>query len=285
VVTRLSLQRLSRVRDRVLALGQIVTLRNADGSFTPAEVERLAEELRLPRIGNASRELARLKSDELVVRLTAGGWAITPEGDHVLLSTIGKLDSVEAPAPATSGADLGEVRHQIIPASLAPEPWIGAIGHLLDDHPFERNVLLITRFPANESDPLWAFIPKARAACKQHGLELHVAGDRNADPLLFNNVAGYMWACRFGLALFEAHGDPPRRPASLNQNLLIEVGSMLMTGRRCAILRDTSVEQMPTDLVGHIFHPVRFEDLGAAIDVLHRALVADFGTKRCSECP
>jgi len=60
-----------------------------------------------------------------------------------------------------------------------------------------------------------------------------------------------MWASRYGVAFFE-----DRRGRRVNYNLTIEIGSMLMTGRRCALLKDTSVEKLPTDLVGKIYKEV-----------------------------
>jgi hypothetical protein len=246
-------------------------------------VSAVADELRLPPLGDVERELTRLRQAGLVMRPKAGGFAITPEGELAIVAVVGELTST-GPSTAVEGSQLGSARHQIIPAELAPETWIPAIARLLEKHPFETNVFLMSRFPDREDDPLMGVIREARQSCAEHGLTLHVAGDQNADPLLFNNVAGYMWACRFGLALFEAHGDPPKKPATLNQNLLIEVGGMLISGRRCAILRDESVERMPTDLVGHIFHPLVMSNSASVKAVLHEAIVRDFGVPRCPGC-
>lgn len=280
----LSLQRLPRARDRVLALGQLVALRAQSATFSRDEIIALGEQLRLPRLGDVMRELTRLKDEGFVMRRRDRGWAVTPEGEQHLLNTVGELAPLTRDVDVV-GAVLGTARHQVIPAALAPEPWMPAISRLLERQPFDRNVLLMTRFPRQRDDPLVGLIESARSVCTAHGLKMHLAGDENADPVLFNNVAAYMWACRFGLAFFEAHGDPPNKPAALNQNLLIEVGGMLMAGRRCAILRDSSVEQMPTDLVGHIFHSLNLADLDAATAQVHRALVRDFGTARCPRCP
>jgi hypothetical protein len=60
-----------------------------------------------------------------------------------------------------------------------------------------------------------------------------------------------MWASRYGVALFE-----DRAARGLNHNLLIEVGAMIMTGRRCALLKDGSIEKMPTDFGGMIYKSV-----------------------------
>lgn len=93
-------------------------------------------------------------------------------------------------------------------------------------------------------------IATARTALEAHGLTLHLAADRQIEDDLLSNIAGYMWACKYGVALFENRRPEPE--ADLNKNMLIEVGAMLMTGRRCALLRDVNAPPMPTDLTAQI---------------------------------
>ncbi len=78
-----------------------------------------------------------------------------------------------------------------------------------------------------------------------------------------------MWACRYGVALFEDRVD-----RGLNDNLLIEVGAMLMTGRRCALLKDGSIERMPTDFVGMIYKSVDLS-VGDTVAATVRAWLKD----------
>jgi hypothetical protein len=154
---------------------------------------------------------------------------------------------------------LGHGLHSLLPWTLAPVKWRPAISRLLETHPFERNVFCMTRFPRDrDDDPIPDVVERIRAAVGRHGLHLHLATDRLIDDDLLANIAGYMWACKYGIALFE-----DRVEEGLNYNLVIEVGAMLMTGRRCALLRDTTAPSMPTDLVGHIYRPVDFGDLDA----------------------
>src|SRR5438874_1801095 len=80
-----------------------------------------------------------------------------------------------------------------------------------------------------------------------HGLRLHLASDAIVEDTLFANVAAYMWACRYGFALLE-----DRVEEGVNYNVVIEVGAMFMAGRQTALLKDTTVPTLPTDLVGHI---------------------------------
>lgn len=66
--------------------------------------------------------------------------------------------------------------------------------------------------------------------------------------------------------------------------MIIEIGAMLMTGRRCALLRDKSVPKMPTDLVGQIYKPVDFDDLDEVAAEIHKWAAEDLGFGPCAKC-
>lgn len=171
----------------------------------------------------------------------------------------------------------------MLPPGLAPAVWRDGIRALLDRSPFETNVLLMTRFPSREpvaGDPIDDVITTVREALSKHGLQLHRADDRIVDEDLWGNVAAYMWACRYGLGLAE-----DRVGRGLNYNLVIEVGAMMLAGRRCAVLKDETVAAMPTDLIGRIFKPVDFDDLAAVSDEAHKFAADDLGLGRCGSCP
>ncbi|MBJ7353472.1 MAG: hypothetical protein JHC98_01480 [Thermoleophilaceae bacterium] len=142
----------------------------------------------------------------------------------------------------------------------------------------------MTRFPNAEKedelpDPVRAVIGSAREGLASHGLVLHLASDRTADDELFGNIAAHMWACKYGIGLFET-----RFGAEFNDNLQIEVGAMLMTGRRVALLKDIDTPDMPTDFVGHIYKEVDFEDPDAVSRIAHGWAADDLGLGRCGDC-
>ncbi len=78
-----------------------------------------------------------------------------------------------------------------------------------------------------------------------------------------------MWACHYGVAFFEDRVD-----RGLNHNLLIEVGAMIMSGRRCALLKDGSIEKLPTDFVGMIYKSVDLS-AGETVAQVVRAWIKD----------
>jgi hypothetical protein len=123
-------------------------------------------------------------------------------------------------------------------------------------------------------------IKTTRDALKSHGLHLHLASDRQADDELFGNIAAHMWACKYGIALFET-----RFGSEFNDNLQIEVGAMLMTGRRVALLKDRDTRDMPTDFVGQIYKSADFDDPDAVQEEVHRWAARDLGLGDCPDCP
>ncbi len=282
---------------KVLVLGELAGARHGDHWFAPNDVASLFEALRVPAPGNINQELSRLRKAGFVrTRSTRPSWTLTPEGADRVKALVGDIDlaALAAEIETVGGARLGHAIHTVLPPALAPVKWAAPIQRMLTEFDFDRNVFCMTRFPRNEADteyldPVAEVIPAARQALKPHGLVLHVASDRLLDDDLYGNIAAHMWACRFGVALFE-----DRLGRGLNHNMIIEVGSMLITGRRCALLKDHTIrsvadrpdaETMPTDFVGQIYKPVDFDDLNEISSELHRWAAFDLGLGPCASCP
>jgi hypothetical protein len=238
------------------------------------------ETLRLPSPGNVSQATGLLRDAGLMVRRRDGaGWSLTPVGHDGLSALLEDFDieTIEAEIAVVGGAELQQTQQPLIPPQLAPVRWAVPIRRLLNEFQFDRNVFCMTRFPREERedempDPVKDVIDTARGTLATHGLYLHLASDRSADDELFGNIAAHMWACKFGIGLFET-----RFGEAFNDNLQIEVGSMLMTGRRVALLKDRETPDMPTDFVGQIYKPVDFEDQESVSEALNRWVEEDLG--------
>lgn len=262
--TALYVQDLPNDAQRILLLSHLVGLRTADGWFETSDVAGLIYDLRLPPVSNVSAVMGRLRDRDLLVRqVRQRRWSLTPRGRADVVSLLSGLDEsrfiaqLEAETSAAPGAMLGGVTHPVIPPELAPPRWSAGIARLLSDFPFERNVFCMTRFPGDEGlpDPITQVIDIARDVLAGCGLHLHLASDGLLDDELFGNVGAYMWACRYGIGLLE-----DRAGEGLNFNVMTELGSMLITGRRCALLKDRTVPKLPTDLAGHVYKSVDFDD-------------------------
>lgn len=281
----LTIQELAQVVDRVLVLGEIAGQRGQRGWFNPSDVMHLFETFRVPRPADiANNLLAAEKRGFTVRRPKLPKWSLTPLGRKRVHELVGSIDLTKLSPEMTgvAGAEFGDGFHSVLPPTLAPVQWSAGIARMLRRFPFERNVFCMTRLPdkTDPSDELHGAIARCREVLDQHGLQLHLATDRVFDDALLGNVAAYIWACKYGLGIAEKRQDE-----TLNYNMLAEVGAMEIAGRRCALLKDTTVKSLPTDLVGQIYKSVDLQDLTGVGAAVHGWAAEDLGLGRCSRCP
>ncbi len=243
-------------------MAHIAVLRSETGWATAADVRGLFEALRIPTPANVPRDMGRLKDRGYLVKRSDGSaWAVTPTGEQKVNELIGRLD-LAALLPllaSVPGAKFGEAVHSVVPPELAPLRWAFEVSEFLEEYPFHVNVFCMTRFPKDESDteyldPIRHLIPVIRSVLAESGLRLLVASDRLIVDDLFGNVAAHMWVSKYGIGLLE-----DRIGRGLNYNVMTELGAMLMTGRRCALLKDRTAPDLPSDLGGHVYKPVDFD--------------------------
>lgn len=263
-----------------LAAGAIAALRSHTGTFATKDVIATLADLRIPALANPSATLSRLRAQKMLVRPEGNTWAITPLGSAEIdkVMDASARSAILAEFATTPESELGAHHHLTIPPFLAPRDASVGLQHLLDASAFDRNVMLITRFPKDAEDHFTGLIPALRRAVDGHGLTLQLASDAMVEDTLWANVVTYMWGCKYAIVLMDS------ADGILNSNVLIEVGGMLMTGRRCAILRDLSVPTMPSDLVGHIYKPTDLSDHDSTVQLIHQWLAADLGLGRCADC-
>jgi hypothetical protein len=256
----LRLQRLD-LQAQTLVLAALAADRSDGKVTTPAAVTQLFNDFALPapaKIGNA---FAALKAKKYLTPATRrGNYKVTPLGRAYVGEKVSDLDVVALIAEgATENAPLlGQTATALVPFTLAPPALVQPLRGFLADHPFDTNVFGMTRFPdakAGTKDPVGRALAVARQVCQEHGLELHLASDRAITDDVWSNVMAHMWGSRYGIGFFE-----DRVERGLNYNLVTEVGAMIMTGRRVALLKDGSIEKMPTDFVGMIYKSVDLED-------------------------
>lgn len=258
----LLLQSLETAGEKTLVMGDLVASRSVDRRFTPTELRHAFIGLHVPPPGNIPQALSRLRNQQLVLSHGKGSWSLTPSGRVRARSLVGNSAAAVAGQSATApGAEFAHVQHTVIPPWAAPPRWQVGIGRLLADHPFETNVFCMARFPSEgpTPDPVKAAIERVRDCLAGYGLKLLLASERLIDDDLFTNVGAYMWGSMYGLGIVE---DLTGR--GVNYNAVIELGGMIVTGRRCAILKDQGVTNLPTDLAGQVYKTV---DLSAQASV------------------
>lgn len=273
--------------DQAIILSRIAETRSEAGLFAPLDIVDLFDELGLPRPSQVSNILAKLEREARVTRprTTRGQWKLTPVGRRDALALLSDMDLAALLAEAQSqvAPTFGRALHPTISPVFAPPELLGPMRGFLEHHPFETNVFGMTRFPDEQDDagpdPVLAAVAEARDACGAHGLTFHLASDRAIVDDLWGNVAAHMWASRYGIAFFE-----DRRARGINYNLTVEVGGMLIMGRRCALLKDDSIECLPTDLVGKIYRGLDIDDPAAVRSELHGWLRDDLSLGKCPQC-
>ena len=273
----LQLQALGRATDRVLLIADLVARRSPSQRFAVAELTDAFYGLDVPPPGNISQTLANLKQAQKALWHPDGRWTLTPEGRQAARN-LGVENVTEADlTSAAASAEFAHTSYTVIPAWAAPPRWAAGISRLLDRHPFETNVFCMTRFPSEGdlTDPVADAIGDAKDVLSEFGLTLHVANEKIVEDDLLGNVGAYMWACQYGLGIVE-----DRVGRGLNYNVVIELGGMTVTGRRCAILRDRTAPTLPTDLAGQIYTPVDLDDSSTVVAAVEKWASDDLGLTR-----
>lgn len=270
----------------MLVLTSVAVARSESGWVTPRSVTNLFEALRIEP-PNVSEYLKRLRRDGLVLLRKGGGeWALQPEGREAVREALADLDYIEIEAELSggSGAEYLSTLNPVIDPALAPPRWSTGVARLHERFAFDTNLFCMTRFPdpgeRELPDPVGSSVSVLREAADDHGLTLHVASDRQVEDNLFGNVGAFMWGSRYGIGILE-----DRVGRGLNYNVVTELGSMLILGRRCAILRDRTAPDIPSDLGAEIYKPVDLDEPGGIRDEAHRWLSEDLGLGRCERCP
>lgn len=273
------------VSDQALILASIASGRSEDGTFTAPSVAQLFYDAALPvpaKMGNVFTTLRR--NDRATPARARGAWSLTPLGRKRVSDLVGADATALLLEALPGGSELGHLRHPLIPSALAPPQLLGAVAAFTASSPSATHVFGMTRFPdAGEEpdgpDPVAEALEVTEDALAQHELRFLLASQRAMVDDLWGNVAAHMWASNYGIAFFE-----DRRGRGMNYNLVIEVGAMLMAGRRCLLLKDSSIERMPTDLVGHIYKPVNLSDPSTVTAAVHEWAREDLALGRCAGC-
>lgn len=280
----LRVQRMS-LTDQTLVLASIASGRSENGTFSGRAITELFYDAALPSPSKIGNVIAALGRAGLATKGKGhGDWVITPMGRHKVGSLIGEdAAGLLAEAMPATGAELGHSRHPLIPATLAPPQLVRPVAEFNLKAPSSANVFGMTRFPDDDEepgpDPVAGALAVTDTALQTHGLRFLLASQRALVDDLWDNVSAHMWASSYGIAFFE-----DRRGRGMNYNLVIEVGAMLMAGRRCLLLKDSSIKRMPTDLVGKIYKSVDLDDPDTVTKAVHEWAREDLALGNCSGC-
>lgn len=100
------------------------------------------------------------------------------------------------------------------------------------------------------------------------GMKAVRADDKEYHSDLLSNVTTYVFGCGFGIAVFERLEEE-----KFNPNVGFEVGYMYALQKPVCLLKDKTLRQMQTDLIGKLYRPFDPQDpMGTIPDVLNKWL-------------
>jgi len=198
------------------------------------------------------QELARAVKDELGQQVAALVTLPLPEAvDRVaVIDAAAELHAQEVERDSRLGrlGDLTGVAH------LEPH-----LREFLADHPNpDQNVFVMMRFLRSpQLDEAHVAIRETLAA---RGFQAVRADDRDYTGELWSNIEVYMTCCRFGVAVFE---DIESR--DFNPNVSLELGYMLGRRKRCLILKEKRLPDLPADVVHRLYKPFDMFNVGSSV--------------------
>ena len=119
---------------------------------------------------------------------------------------------------------------------------------MLKESPYEKNVFIMT--PFRDDDAYKTIIEAIKYELRKHKFKGWIASDKKLHKELWPNVQAFMLSCKYGIAVFAPYKD---RQRDINPNVSIELGFMLSRGKEVLILKENSLEKLPSDLMGSLY--------------------------------
>lgn len=128
----------------------------------------------------------------------------------------------------------------------------------------ECNIFLIMRFNDEKLEEIYDIIQNY---FKENGYNILRADQYSYTDDLWDNVMTYMYGCKQAIAVFDQINY-----REFNPNIALEVGFMLSLRKRVLLLKDKSIPNMPTDIIGKIYRPFDTHNLSTVTPQLKRWL-------------
>jgi len=122
-----------------------------------------------------------------------------------------------------------------------------SLERFLRDYPeIHRNAFVMMKFGKTKAHDL--IIDAIRSTLDQYSIHALRADDKQYHDDLFPNVLTYIYGCRFGIAVFERLEED-----DFNPNVSLEVGYMIALKKSVCLLKDKTLKNLHTDLVGKLY--------------------------------
>ncbi len=129
-----------------------------------------------------------------------------------------------------------------------------SIGRLLTRYPDPKKLgFLIMRFSARQPFP--KIVGAIKDTAGKHGLSVIRADEHDFHADMWGNVRTLLHGCGFGVAVFERiETDEP------NANIGLEIGYLMAMNKPVLLLKDRTLETLPSDLAGKLYKPFDSHD-------------------------
>lgn len=118
-----------------------------------------------------------------------------------------------------------------------------------EDYPTkQKTAFIIMQFGSTKVHS--ALVTAIKDTLKKHNIIGLRADDKEYSDDLFSNIRTYMHCADFGISIFERVTED-----NFNPNVSLEVGYMMGLGKSVCLLKDQTLKNLHTDLVGKLYKP------------------------------
>ncbi|HOW96316.1 MAG TPA: hypothetical protein P5567_14000 [Kiritimatiellia bacterium] len=153
---------------------------------------------------------------------------------------------------------------------------------LLKESPYERNVFVMMPFRKDRDERYERIESIIRQELKKHGFTAWLASDKTVAPQLWDNVASFLLACKYGIAVFTRIEKESTIQEEFNPNVSLELGFCLSRGRSVLILKDSFLPRLQTDLIGYLYKQFDLNQVTRQLPRIVRAWIRDI--LKAEEC-
>lgn len=137
---------------------------------------------------------------------------------------------------------------------------------ILSESPYDKNVFIMMPFRHEDDERYERIVKSIKTTLEKYGFKGWMASDKTVTGQLWDNVACFMLACKYGISIFtRVEKESEIRVKEFNPNVSLELGFFLSRGKKVLILKDKILPSLQTDLVGHLYEPFDLNKSGAQI--------------------
>jgi len=200
----------------------------------------------------------KISTEELIhqIRIEVGeiDWAFT-----IPIPTISKMsdDKIEELANQYLKAILEAMKQKtekISDDAIAIPEIAKEIEAFNADYKGKKTAFIIMQFSKTKAHD--KIVTTIKDTLKKHNIIGLRADDKEYADDLFANIKTYMHCCDFGIGVFERIVED-----NFNPNVSIEVGYMMGMRKKVSLLKDQTLKNLPTDLMGKLYKPFDPQDI------------------------